>query len=109
MRQYASTQLSQLGYKVITAPNGSVALDIIRNNPDIDLLFTDMIMPGGVSGADVTREALGIRPELKCLYTSGFTGEALSNIEAGQQYIGLLSKPYNRLELSQKIRNAIDS
>src|SRR5262249_31496122 len=68
VRQHTERQLRELGYQVSTANNGPAAMAIVRTSTPIDLLFTDMVMPGGMSGRDLADAALAIRPELKVLF-----------------------------------------
>lgn len=101
-------QLVELGYQVITATDGPSALAILLANPRIDLLFTDVVMPGGMSGTDLAREARHHRPDLRVLYSSGFPRDA------GRQFDGkvtdmLLSKPYRRVDLAHKIREVLNA
>ena len=108
VRQYAQRQLESLGYQVVVAENGSVALDIIRQRPDIDLLFTDVVMPGAMSGRALADAALRLRPELKVLYTSGYSESAIVHHGRLDPGVHLLSKPYRRAELAQKLRQVLD-
>ena len=75
VRRYVMTQIQSLGYATLEASNASDALRIIDDVPAIDLLFTDVIMPGAMNGRQLVDEALKRRPGLKTLYTSGYTGE----------------------------------
>lgn len=104
VRDLAVHQLISLGYKVSEAMDGPQALRIIREYPDIDMLFTDMEMPGGMSGRDLAEAARQLRPELTVLLTSG----SRENIEfAGgglDQDFEMLPKPYRRGDLAQKLR-----
>lgn len=108
VRDYARTQLRNLGYTILEASNGPQALEIIRSRDDIDLLFTDVIMAGGMSGNQLADKALEIRPELKVLYTSGYTENA--NVHHGRLDPGieLLPKPYYRRDLQHRIRRILD-
>ena len=72
VQEYARNQLNSMGYTVLSASNGPEALEILKGDQMIDLLFTDVIMPGGMSGRDLAEAAHRIRPELKVLYTSGY-------------------------------------
>ena len=107
VRSYAAARLSQWGYQVIEAASGGEALEVIKKHPDIDLLFTDVVMPG-ISGRELVSRALEIRPDLKVLYTSGYTENAIvhqGRLDAG---VNLLSKPYRASELQRRIRQALD-
>jgi PAS domain S-box-containing protein len=109
VREGVSHQLTSLGYKTITASNGPEALDVLAREPHVDLLFTDVVMPGGMNGREVAEEARLIQPDLKVLYTSGyFEGALLRNgkIEANAQ---LLIKPYRKYELAQKVQDVLRS
>ena len=77
VREYVVTQISSLGYKTLAASNAAEALAIINGPDRIDLLFTDVIIPGGLNGRQLATEALTRRPELKILYTSGYTENAI--------------------------------
>ncbi len=104
-----SSQLTGLGYKVLTASEGEPALAILRARADVDLLFTDVMLPGGMNGRQVADEAQRIRPGLKVLYTSGYSENAIIHHGRLDQGVELLSKPYRRAELAVKIRKVLDS
>jgi PAS domain S-box-containing protein len=109
VRETVSRQLTSLGYNAIIAADGLEALDALACDSDIDLLFTDVVMPGGMGGREVAEEARLIRPGLKVLYTSGyFEGALLRNgsIDADAQ---LLSKPYRKIKLAEKVLEALKS
>jgi signal transduction histidine kinase len=97
--------LSGLGYRVTTATNAAEALEVIHSPAEIDLLFTDVVMPGGVSGVSLARTAREIRPDLRVLLTSGFVGEGavIENAE-----FPLLDKPYEIALLAAKLRKLLD-
>lgn len=109
VRQYATYQLSLLGYNVISATDGFSALDILRARADIDLLFTDMIMPGGLNGRELATEARSIHPELKVLYTSGYGSDPFTRDSDPGAQSQRLNKPYTRQELSLSIRRTLDN
>ncbi|MCZ7599634.1 MAG: ATP-binding protein [Gammaproteobacteria bacterium] len=73
LRDHVVDQLTGLGYRVIATRNGPEALEVIRTRDDLDLLFTDIVMPGGMSGRDLADAALELRPTLPVLFTSGYT------------------------------------
>jgi CheY-like chemotaxis protein len=109
VRTYVESQLLALGYNVLTANNGMLALDLVRQHPEIELLFTDVIMPGGMNGRQLADAARQIRPALGVLYTSGYSKDAIMHQGRLDPGINLLSKPYLRSELARMIRIALDS
>ncbi|WP_196358198.1 PAS domain S-box protein [Nodosilinea nodulosa] len=108
VRHYAQNQLEQLGYRVTVASSGPAALEILQQQPEIDLLFTDVVMPGGMSGRELGDTARRLRPELKVLYTSGYSEQAIVHHGRLAPGITLLSKPYRRADLAQKVRDVLD-
>jgi CheY-like chemotaxis protein len=98
--------LNGLGYQAATATNAAEALEIIRSDTPIDLLFTDVVMPGGASGLDLARAARAVRPGLPVLLTSGFMGEG-AVLETAE--FPLLDKPYETAALAAKLRKVFDS
>jgi CheY-like chemotaxis protein len=107
VREYVVTQISRLGYDTLAASNGAEALAIINGPERIDLLFTDVIMPGGMNGRQLAIEAQLLRPGLKILYTSGYTENAIvhhGRLDAG---VLLLPKPYVSSDLARMIRTAL--
>jgi signal transduction histidine kinase/GAF domain-containing protein/ActR/RegA family two-component response regulator len=107
VRRHAESQLILFGYRVITAANGPAALEIIRETEDVDLLLTDVVMPGGMNGRALVDHALRLRPELRVLYASGYTDNAIIHQGRLNEGTYLLSKPYSRIELAQKVRAAL--
>lgn len=108
VRNYVHGQLQELGYRVHAAANGDQALAILRSATPVDLLFTDVMMPDGLSGPELVSEARRIRPDLKVLYTSGYTENALEYHGALEDGVLLLNKPYRRNELASKLWHALD-
>lgn len=109
VRRLACRVLGGLGYRVIEAGDGASGLAIIEREPTINLLFTDVVLPGGMNGPELVRRARLLRPELKVLYTSGYTGNAIQQLEALSYEVRLITKPYTIDELAQQVRLAIDS
>ncbi len=109
VRRYVMTQIQSLGYTTLEASNGSDALRIIDDVPAIDLLFTDVIMPGAMNGRQLVDEALKRRPGLKTLYTSGYTENAIVHHGRLDSGVLLLAKPYRKSELARMIRLALAS
>jgi len=107
VREYVVTQIRSFGYKTLAASNAIEALAIINGPDPIDLLFTDVIIPGGMNGRQLATAALLQRPELKVLYTSGYTENAIvhhGRLDAG---VLLLPKPYLSSDLARMIRTAL--
>jgi signal transduction histidine kinase/DNA-binding response OmpR family regulator len=97
--------LSGLGYRVLKANDGESALNVLRSGIPVDLLFTDVVMPGLVRSPDLAREAKKLFPDIEVLFTSGYTQNAIvhgGRLDAG---VELLSKPYRRDDLARKIGN----
>lgn len=108
MRNLAVRHLENLGYRTIAAADGVSALAIIESGALIDLLFTDVVMPGGLDGRALAAAARQLQPGLKILFTSGFTAAAASaSIEDGFGS-NLLSKPYRKSDLARRIRTMLD-
>lgn len=107
LREYVAGQIQSLGYRVLAAGNAREAMTWIDDGESIDLLFTDVMIPGPVSGRQLAIAAVGRRPLLKVLYTSGYADSALvqqGRLEAG---VLLLAKPYRKVELARMIRAAL--
>jgi CheY-like chemotaxis protein len=90
-----------------SARNGPEALAIIRRRDDIDLLFTDAVMPGGMNGRQLADAVLSIRPGVRVLYTSGYSENAIVHHGRLDPGVHLLGKPYRRSELAAKVREAL--
>jgi signal transduction histidine kinase/DNA-binding response OmpR family regulator len=100
--------LTELGYRVLRAADGQSAMTIIQSGVPIDLLFTDVIMPGPVASTDMVRKAHELLPHLRVLFTSGFTRDAIVHRDRLQAGVNLISKPYGREELARKLRQLLD-
>jgi signal transduction histidine kinase/CheY-like chemotaxis protein len=107
VRTYVLAQISSLGYRTLSASNGPEALNVLRSSEPIDLLFTDIIMPGSINGRELSIEALKLRPDLKVLFTSGYTEHAIDHDGRLDQGVQLLRKPYRRSDLANMIRAAL--
>jgi CheY-like chemotaxis protein len=109
LRHRATTVLRELGYTVVEAATGEEALRRLADDGAIALMFTDIVMPGALSGPDAARRAIEARPDLKVLFTTGHAehAELQSDLLAGGE--ALLRKPYSRRELAVRIRRMLDS
>ena len=102
VRQFAVTALTRLGYVVHEAGDGQSALALIDEVSGIDLLFTDVILPGGMSGLDLARQARRRRPGLKVLYTTGYARDTV----LGEDESAVIEKPYRRHSLALSVTMA---
>jgi signal transduction histidine kinase len=108
VRRFALSQLKSLGYNVLQAHNGVEAMELIERNERIDLLFTDVVMPG-MSGRQLADSARQRRPGLKVLFTSGYNEDAIVHHGRLDHGVQLLPKPYRRRELAKRIRSIFDA
>jgi PAS domain S-box-containing protein len=108
VRELAVTLLTTLGYTVLEAPDGEAALAILKQEQSFDLLFTDVVLPGRMSGPELVREAQRRRPNLKVLYTSGYTQNAIVHHGRLDNGVALLSKPYQKEDLAYQVRQVLD-
>jgi PAS domain S-box-containing protein len=108
VRRYVVTQVESLGYTTLEASNAAAALDVIGNAAHIDLLFTDVIMPGSMNGRQLVDAALKLRTSLKTLFTSGYTENAIVHHGRLDSGVLLLAKPYRKSDLARMIRKALD-
>ncbi|MGJ5208726.1 CHASE3 domain-containing protein [Bradyrhizobium sp. HKCCYLR20261] len=107
VRDFVLGQLRGLGYTLLAAAHAAEALSIAEAEP-FDLLFTDVIMPGGISGQQLAETIRATRPGLRVLYTSGYTDNAIIENRLLVPDALLLTKPYRRAELAQMVRRALD-
>jgi CheY-like chemotaxis protein len=98
--------LSDLGYQTLVATNGPEALAILNDGRSIDLLFTDIVMPAGMSGTDLARQASRLRPDLKVLLSSGYTREA-NQWRSSRAEFPFIAKPYRPTTLEKKIEEVL--
>lgn len=107
VRSYVVRQIQSLGYRVLAAGNAREAMALIDDGEKVDLLFTDVMMPGPVSGRQLAIEAITRRPLLKVLYTSGYASSAMVQQDRLDTGALLLAKPYRKIELAKMIRAAL--
>jgi CheY-like chemotaxis protein len=105
LRRVASKRLRSLGYQVIEAENGANALTLLAAHPEIAMIFTDFVMPGGMNGDELANAALAAKPTVKILFTSGYAEPAAARrkLRTG----AWLKKPYTAIELAKKIRDVL--
>jgi len=107
VRSSVILRIESLGYSVVAAVNGNDALLKLRANPDIDMLFTDIVMPGGMSGWELGDLARQIRPGLPVVYSSGYALEMLAQQGCAPAQSIILVKPYRKAELAERLREAL--
>jgi len=109
VRDYVLAQLHSLGYVTLQAANAAEALTIVASGKPFDLLFTDVIMPGKMNGRQLADEVLKTRPDLKVVYTSGYTENAIIHHGRLDSGVLLLAKPYRKSDLARIIRKALSA
>ncbi|HEY6465478.1 MAG TPA: ATP-binding protein [Candidatus Acidoferrales bacterium] len=108
LRAYTTEVLRDLGYRVLDARNAATALEILAREQAIDLLFTDVVIPGGMNGRQLAEEAVRRKAGLKVLFTTGYTRNAIVHHGRLDPGVNLLAKPYSPNELANKIRSLLD-
>jgi signal transduction histidine kinase len=103
--EYAVTLISDLGYHVLCATNGTEALDVIKRGEPVDLLFTDVVMPNGMSGIELAHEVQQLRPDVKVLITSGYAGR-MAPAEGRTEFMSI-AKPYRSAELAKRLHEVL--
>ena len=109
VREHVVAQLASLGYTTLAAPDAAAALALLDDGADPHLLFTDVIMPGGLNGRLLADQALRRRPGLKLLFTSGYTETAIVHHGRLDPGVLLLAKPYRKVDLARMVRKALDA
>jgi len=108
VRRMSAGILRALGYRVREAEDGVTALAILKEPGEIDLLFTDLIMPNGIDGQELWSQARALRPRLKALFTSGYSEQFLKGRGATEAGVPLLNKPYRTRALAEAVRAVLD-
>ena len=113
VRTHTEVQLRSLGYDVVTAEHAKAAIEQVERGCKPDLLFTDMVMPGGLNGRELATELRRRWPSLRVLYTSGYAHGAFDAIGGGSGATAdpapILAKPYRRRDLAAKVREVLDA
>jgi CheY-like chemotaxis protein len=108
VRAVVVRHLGSMGYRLLEAGDAAAALAILATPETIHLLFTDVVLPGGMSGRELAEEARCLRPGLRVLFTSGFTSNAIVHHGRVDEGVDLLSKPYRRADLARKLREVLE-
>jgi CheY-like chemotaxis protein len=109
VRQLTIKRLQLIGYQVLEASDGPKALEILGRGDAVDLVFTDLIMPGGLSGREVAIQARRLRPGIKVLLTSGYAEELVHGEELQREQLKVLRKPYQQAGLVAALRDVLDN
>jgi PAS domain S-box-containing protein len=108
VRVYSVEILRELGYRVLEAHDGPSALRLLERQSQIDLLFSDVVLPGGMTGAQVAAEAARLKPGLKVLFTTGYARNAIIHNGRLDKGVELLTKPFTYADLASKVRDILD-
>jgi len=109
VRQLTIKRLKLIGYQVLEARDGPSALEILRCGDNVDLVFTDLIMPGGLTGREVAIRAPEIRPEIKVLLTSGYAEELVNGDDLRRERLKVWRKPYQQVEVVAALRDVLSA
>ena len=109
VRAYSVEVLLDLGYRVIEAADGLAALRLLQTGQHVDVLFTDVVLPGGMTGRVLADGARQLRPGLKVLYTSGYSRNAIVHQGRLDPGVQLISKPFTYSDLATRVRDVLDS
>jgi len=109
VRRLSVKRLTDLGYSILEAPDGPSAMAILETEPGVDLLFTDLVMPGGMSGHDLCERAKAMKPAIKVVVTSGYTEDFVRHETGLYGNTIMLRKPYRVADLAQAISQALDA
>lgn len=108
VREYAASVLHGLGYAVLEAADTSSAIELLGKKPPLDLLFTDVVLPGGLNGRTLANEVRRTYPGLPVLFTTGYTRNAIVHQGRLDADVDLLNKPYTEQDLARKVRELLD-
>lgn len=108
VRRLTLTRLKQLGYELHEAPNGQEALAILERTPGINLVFSDQVMPGGMSGLDLAERVRQRYPETRIVLTSGYSADLIGREKVDGLGLRVLRKPYQQEQLARVLREALD-
>jgi PAS domain S-box-containing protein len=108
VRAVVARHLGDMGYRLLEAADAMAALALLATPQRIHVLFTDVVLPGGMSGRELADEARRLRPELKVLFTSGYTSDAIVHHGRIDEGVDFLGKPYKRADLARKLREVLE-
>jgi PAS domain S-box-containing protein len=109
VRAYSCDTLAELGYTVVAAENGAAGLRLLAATPNVHILFSDIGLPGGMNGRQLSEEARKLRPDLKVLFTTGYARNAIVHDGRLDPGVELITKPFSQATLAEKLRNILDA
>jgi CheY-like chemotaxis protein len=109
VRQLTIKRLKLIGCQVLEASDGPMTLEILKSGAAVDLLFTDLIMPGGLSGREVAMRARALQPGIKVLLTSGYAEELVRGDDLQREQLKVLRKPYQQADLAAILREILSN
>jgi PAS domain S-box-containing protein len=109
VRHLAQRSLMDLGYRVLETENASAAMEVLETEPGVDLVFSDIVMPGGIDGYELARWVVKNRPKLNVLLTSGFKKQLANEHVTDKGGFPLLQKPYTKEQLAKAVRAALSN
>jgi CheY-like chemotaxis protein len=109
VRASSVESLREIGYRVIEAHDGPSALRLLERQMRVDLLFSDVVLPGGLTGAEVAAQARAMRPGLKILFTTGYARNAIIHHGRLDKGVHLITKPFSLNDLAAKVRDVLDA
>jgi CheY-like chemotaxis protein len=107
VRRLTARRLKDLGYRVLEAGHGAEALAILAESPDVEIVFSDLVMPGGMSGFDLARQVRERFPAVRIILTSGYSAELMNQADIARLDLQVLRKPYRQAELARAFRAAL--
>jgi CheY-like chemotaxis protein len=107
VRRLTARRLTDLGYRVLEASHGAEALTVLGGTPDVEIVFSDLVMPGGMSGLDLARLVRERHPEVRMILTSGYSAGLMNQTDLAQLDLQVLRKPYRQAELARVFRAAL--
>jgi len=108
VREIPATILRDHGYEVVEAADARQAVRHLKDGPPFDLLFTDIVLPGGMNGVEIAEQAIRIQPGIRVLYTTGYAENSVVHHGRLDPANTLVNKPYRRAELLEKVRAMLD-
>jgi CheY-like chemotaxis protein len=109
LNRFGTEVLQELGYEVVSASDGPSALKMLERHSDVQLLFTDVILPNGMNGRELAEEVVRQRPQIRVLFTTGYTRNAIIHGGRLDEGVELLTKPFTYDALAAKVRSVLDA